>query len=174
MTDHLIAQARMRLSEATEGKSNARLQLAKFEAEERKWEQFIATYGELTGKNVHALDGNDDLQGVLLSSGPRASSESSTMLETERRVTGILEMVGLPMKTRVLLAELERQNFKVGGQDPASTLSARLSRAQSLVNSRAHGWMTRKMADGMKASEALPSADHPQSGPVEPVAGGGT
>lgn len=96
------------------------------------------------------------------------------MAETERNVAKVISDLGRPVKTRELLAIMSQRGFEVGGQDPVSTLSARLSRSQHIVNDRALGWMTKEMADGKMVSSAMPSASVAPSGPVEPEAGGGT
>lgn len=56
----------------------------------------------------------------------------------------------------------------VGGKDPNSTLSARLSRAQRIINIRQRGWWIKgKADDAVPAKETSPALFQPQDNPED-------
>lgn len=175
MSNQIISAAQAKLESARATVIQLRGQLAQAERDERRWEMFIASYGELASSDPQIGDiGGSPLAPVVNYKEESVSRRGRTMHETERLVTELIGEFERPIKTGELLAELARRGFEVGGLSPQSTLSARLSRSQNIVNDRARGWMTKEMADGLKGYEASPPANHPTSGPVEPAAGGGT
>lgn len=154
------------------------------EAEE--WEAFIRRYDDLQDESPGAPPVvRVDQHGV-----PRAVvGMSGRVSETERVAAEIIRERGRPVGTRDLLAELERRGVEVGGKDPFSTLSARLTRAPTLVGTRGIGWSLKtearqtnetagpsqgeEPAASAQASGALPPEAHTSSSPVKPAAGGG-
>jgi hypothetical protein len=108
-------------------------------AEARRWADFIRMYGEITGTRPGAP--------ADFAPSARAASAPGALSETEKATAAILSELGRPVPTRELLELLAARGVKVGGQDPASTLSARLSRAPSLENIRQRGWWIKGRAD---------------------------
>lgn len=105
-------------------------------AEAARWSDFVAMYMEIKGISnstpVHRETGTikERVQP------PRGAA----LAETERAAFDAIRASGRPMHTQELLTALKLAGVEVGGKDPASTLSARLSRAPSLENIRPHGW----------------------------------
>ncbi len=136
---------------------NAQLKRDAALAEARRWDDFIRMYSELQG-SVRNIGEQRRMPGMtaLANSGnaneppkvPKTGSSGGTMQETEARALEIISGLGRPVPTRELLDELRKRGLEIGGKDPASTLSARLSRAPKLENVRPHGWRERIKADG--------------------------
>ncbi len=148
--------------------------------EAAKWDAFIKQYVELQGEPVPPNSVRTDQRG------PPRIFISGRLSETEHVAAEIIKERGRAIPTRDLLVELENRGVEVGGKDPASTLSARLSRSSVLVGRRGIGWSLKPEAPqkdeaaGSPGSEpaasthtsGVPSEAH--SGHVEPAAGGGT
>ena len=97
-------------------------------AEVARWTTFIEMYRQLGG-------------GAAQSPRPAtASGRGSKLIETEEAAVVAIKAAGRPMKTDELIAAITAAGIEVGGQSPSATLSARLSRAPSLVNDRKRGW----------------------------------
>ena len=147
-------------------------------AEAKRWDEWICMYVEVAeAKHVpqHVING--------VAGATRRAPVSGALAETEAAVVAILTATGHPMPTRDLQPALAERGIEIGGKDPISTLSARLSRAPQLVNIRQRGWWIKERADDADPGEGTSSAlfEHrnevpvePPSGPVEPEAGGGT
>jgi hypothetical protein len=149
-------------------------------AEARRWDDFIHMYGELKSGQAQHAEGKSVLPTRLLSPAP---APTGTISDTEREAANVIRELQRPVSTRDLLTMLMQRGIEVGGKDPLSTLSARLSRAPTLANKRGEGWIMRDWADGNVPVTGAPSAQEfnqgdapkaPHSGPVEPAAGGGT
>lgn len=180
MTNALLESASARLEAAKSVAAEARNALERAESEIRRWESFLASYSELTG-TAYDMQIQSEFPHVGNDASRRkhyytraASSRGRTMEETEEKVAQLLSELKRPVPTRELVMFLAERGYEVGGQEPVSTLSARLSRSQRFVSDRKYGWMTKEMADGAVIFPDPPSANQPQSGPVEPEAGGGT
>lgn len=100
--------------------------------------------------------------------------------ETETAAVEVIHAAGRPVPTPEMLIELAKRGVEVGGKDPSSTLSARLSRAESIENVRPYGWRLREPRQDIGTEDPAlrgePSAADPvtqSSSPVEPAAGGG-
>lgn len=134
--------------------------------EARRWDDFIRMYGELVLPQPTAHSVPERCRNVI------AESEhglSGTMQETEDAAIAILTEAGTPMPTRKMLVALAARGIVIGGKQPVSTLSARLSRAPRLVNIRPDGWWIKEMAgDANPAKETSPALYQPHSAPVEP------
>ena len=143
--------------EAAKAKRDAAL------AEARRWSDFIKMYSEVTGP---AQDGQVTPRGES----PRPTQAAGGALaETEARVIAIVSRYQRPMPTRELLEALAAEDFLVGGQDPLSTLSARLSRAPKLTNIRGRGWWFSETAgDNQVLQPVSPAEVQPFSAPVKP------
>lgn len=127
-------------------------------AEAQRWDDFVRMYSELRGASPDQLIENIDpgtdqprqfpknLRVVTRKSFP--DMPGGALQVTEDLALKIIQEFGRPVPTRELLVELEKRGLTVGGQDPASTLSARLSRAPRLENVRPEGWRERRKADG--------------------------
>lgn len=63
--------------------------------------------------------------------------------DTASAVVAILRAHGAPMQTRDLVAMVEARGVPIDGKNKIATLSARLSRAPQLVNTRPYGWWLR-------------------------------
>lgn len=157
-------------------------------AEARRWDEFIRMASELAGSlpkqsYLHVDEGQTNarlkmpefetpIRPYLVDSKLGARG---TMAETEAEVIEVLTALGRPAHTRELLKLLLARNFVVGGQDPASTLSARLSRAPRLKNVPRNGWWMKEKADDTRPAKEMSSALFQlPSGPVKPEARGGT
>ena len=136
-------------------------------SEARRWDDFIRMYSELAGA-----------QSKKQTAGPSASTASANpgaLSDTEKATREIIERLGRPVATRELLGLLAEIGIDVGGKDPASTLSARLSRAPSLENIRQRGWWIKGRADDANPSTGTSSAlfsnpgDAPAASPSAPV-----
>lgn len=93
---------------------------------------------------------------------PRASvGAPGRISETEHVATEIIRERGRPVSTRELLVELEKRGIEVGGKDPFSTLSARLSRAPTLVGTRGIGWSLKSEARQKDEAAGTPNPDAP-------------
>ena len=68
------------------------------------------------------------------------SRPSVVMTETSDAVRAILSEHRAPLKLSELLEKVLARGIEVGGKDPASTLSARLSNSDEFVSHRGIGW----------------------------------
>lgn len=155
--------------------------------EAREWEAFIERY--------HDLRMDEAPSTPVIRTDPTAAPRyipalSGRISETERVAAEIIKERGRPVPTREILIELERRGVEVGGKEPFSTLSTRLSRASTIIGTRGIGWslkeevrQTNEAAGPSQGEEpaasthasGVPSSEenHPSS-PVKPAAGGGT
>lgn len=136
-------------------------------AEMQRWEAFIAMYREIAGgppqNRVVAITG----RGAVSARGHSVVA-SGALAETEAVAAEIIRAAGRPIPTREMLEALRNRGIDVGGKDPASTLSARLSRSRTLENVRPHGWRVKELADDENPAKDTSSAnDQPQDAPVE-------
>lgn len=154
--------------------------------EAAEWEAFIRRYDDLQEEGPVAAP-------VVQVQQHRASRAivgmPGRLSETRRIAEEIIRERGRPVATRDLLVELERRGVEVGGKDPFATLSARLTRAPTLVGTRGVGWSLK--TEARQTNEAagpsqweepaasthtsgVPSEGTHPSSPVESAAGGGT
>jgi hypothetical protein len=149
-------------------------------AEARRWEEFIKTYRLLQGAPPYR---SSDATGAHFATGRAAQTRpaAGAISATEALAREIISEKGRAVSTREMLEELTARGHIIGGKDPASTLSARLSRAPSLENQRPVGWRIRHMDSqiggaGLTSSGPTPARSDREtpSSPVEPGAGGGT
>lgn len=117
-----------------------------------RWDGFIRMYSEILG-------GGTQLAVAARSSGVGRSSTRGKLSVTEDAVISVLEEAGSPLHTRELLDKLLARGVEVGGKDPASTLSARLSRSSKLLNNRLKGWWIRELADDVVPEAGESSAN---------------
>jgi len=132
------------------------------QAEMRRWDEFVRTYQELAG-NVRRTPSSSAQSTASVAQEASSSGAKGALAETEAAAILAIEDAGHPLHTRELLFALADMGIEVGGKDPASTLSARLSRAERLENIRPHGWRLKGQGaeGGMFAN--IPSA--PESTP---------
>lgn len=126
-----------------------REQLAKASDEEKRWDEFLRMYGEVAPRS--AIDAGEVTRAIrnehaTMYSKPRESG--GALAATELAAVEILTRVGRPIPTRELHDLLTEFGIEIGGQDPISTLSARLSRAPKLLNIRSKGWWIRGESGG--------------------------
>lgn len=70
---------------------------------------------------------------------PRKARKSKTQ-QVKEQVAEILRKAHKPMSTRTILEELENRGVKVGGKNPITNLSAKLSADAGFKNTRREGW----------------------------------
>lgn len=139
-------------------------------AEARRWDDFVQAYEELRReaptKNVGVSETKTrrlvaDAQGV-----PQVVPGTGTMSDTENMAADVIRAHGRHVPTRLMMEELGKRGLLVGGKDPLSTLSARLSRAPSLVNVRALGWTLRSLPQTEAPGSRSPDTElHSSSSP---------
>lgn len=155
-------------------------------AEVRKWDDFIRTAQELMGGGavLPAHYTAPMLPGIPESS-PRAVNRvgidfsGAALAMTEQRAVQLINEAGRAMHTRELLKKMEEGGLPVGGKNPIATLSARLSRAKKLYNTRIDGWAIREEVSEGDEAEGFtpagePSASHSTQHSAECPPGGGT
>ncbi|MGQ0564688.1 MAG: hypothetical protein ACT4OK_06415 [Gemmobacter sp.] len=145
-------------------------------ADAQRWDDFIRMYGEVAGGVIQ------DAAPRQLKSASRQVAVTGALAETETYVVSILASTGKPLNTRELLHALAAQGYKVGGKEPVSTLSARLSRAPKLQNISGKGWWIKELTGDANPVKETPPAmserqvDHltePQAQGREAGPGGG-
>lgn len=121
----------------------AREKRDKLASEIRRLDEFIATAEQLAEESGrdHAIEQiSDDLRRrrrVYVSSDSR---RPTTTQATYDAVRGVLERVGRPVHVGYLLKKLQENGVVVGGKEPSSTLSARLSNSDEFISIRGLGW----------------------------------
>lgn len=151
-------------------------------AEAKRWDDFASMYCELQGI-PHQMQRPEPVQVNPLPThaapipaqrsdhgAPRASkaTAANSLAATEEVAIAVLTQNRGPMPTSKLRPEIEARGIEIGGKDPNSTLSARLSRSTRLYNSRPDGWWLREKAgDDAPEKDASPASVQP-SAPVEP------
>lgn len=151
--------------------------------EAKRWDEFARMYCELQGipyqmkqpdpapTSPLPTQTESRFAEPLGQSTPRASraNASNLLAVTEEVAIAVLTQNGGPMPTSRLRPELEARGIAIGGKDPNSTLSARLSRSTRLYNNRADGWwLKEKAGDDAPEKDASPASVQPSSTPVEP------
>ena len=144
--------------------AQARLDEARSSAERwhRKLSEAQAAFEEARAQAERwqvVLSGMDEIEGPS-SSAPHPTRTPFTvrlrvpttenpgrLAETQTAAISILRAARRPMSTRELLSHLEQRGVSVGGSDPSSTLSARLSRAPLLDNVRGVGWRVKESSE---------------------------
>lgn len=71
---------------------------------------------------------------------PLVGDPSSVLGRTARTAIKLIESAGRPMQIGELYSALQREGVAIGGKDPKSTLSARLSQSGRFVAVREKGW----------------------------------
>jgi len=154
-------------------------------AEVRKWEDFIKTFEELTGGTPQPpvreitpmLPGIAESRPVPVN--PRIDFSGAALAMTEQRAVQLITEAGRPMHTRELLRLMEAGGMPIGGKNAIATLSARLSRAKSLWNTRIDGWAIRDEVPERDEAEGgtpggEPSASDATQHSADSPPGGGT
>ena len=110
----------------------ARSQLESLEARRRKLLEIIALAESLDDPGISQSDDNP----------PRPSTRrpAQVTLDTYAAVRSLLLERGEPTKISELLEGVVARGIEVGGKDPASTLSARLSNSEEFESIRGVGW----------------------------------
>ncbi len=140
------------MSDAIIRAAHERLEVARNEV--ANLEAFVATYHDLE-RATKAL-GNGSSVAVSTATGRvfrgpvthqvTNVADTGRLADTERGAGEIIRKHGRPVPTQSLLQELTGMGIEVGGKDPSSTLSARLSRAPSLEFQRGLGWALKSAA----------------------------
>lgn len=115
-------------------------------ADAERWSQFVAMYSEISGVQTTARASAPATKPSGTIRERPQSTRGGALAATEKVAIDALRAAGKPLQTRDLLVALEAAGVEVGGKDPASTLSARLSRADGLENVRPYGWRIREHA----------------------------
>ena len=160
----------------------ARRDAARVEAD--RWDDFVRMYCDLRGIPYQDEDRGDTVApAAQRPSQPPTPSPGSALFATEQAAIEILKEVGHPLPTGKLRPLLEERGISIGGKEPNSTLSARLSRAPRLYNDRPRGWWIKGTADDDNPAKDASSAHverqddfltEPQAEGREAVPGGGT
>ena len=129
-------------------------------AEAKRWSEFIAMTEELYGLTNNGRSATKPQENSGL--GVKRDFSGATLLMTQEAAVRLITEAGHPLSTRELLLGLELRDVPVGGKDPASTLSARLSRSPALINVRPHGWTLKKSSKEDDASGS-PDSDNPEA-----------
>ena len=145
----------------------AQIKLTAARAEVARLEAFLATYAEISKEAARAMPvksgSPDNWTNVLTNivTGIQRTQEvvadASVMRKSERIAVEAIRKQGRPIQSAEMLKIFEALEVEVGGRDPASTLSARLSRAPSLEFVRGLGWTVK--GDGPPDEVASPSPE---------------
>lgn len=129
-----------------------------------KWEQYVALHTELYGAAAET---------VPAAAPSRASSTASpsrggAIADTREGARLILEEAGGYVQSADLIAKLKEMGVEVGGMQPSSTLSARLSGDDEIESRRGYGYRLKKFANldgaaGSRGSEAPAAPLFPNS-----------
>jgi hypothetical protein len=143
-------------------------------AEANRWEKFLAMLDELEGAVAPSQP-----QSPARPITPNPPAQTGILDATERAAIQIITKAGRPVPTRDLLVGLDELGIRIGGKEPLSTLSARLSRATGLENVRPYGWQLRSQAASIdEAAGSLfteePAASDPNPNDADAARGGGT
>lgn len=151
----------------------AQARIAAAEAEAARWMEFIARYMELKGSVSPRPVSGRQLPSATASrnyspnaippgwalAGSHSVENRGRIAETEEAARAIIVELGRPVPTREMLEQLEARGVIVGGQDPSATLSARLSRAPSIIGERGSGWRLREAIRRKDETVAPPSTE---------------
>lgn len=135
------------------------------QAEAQRWDDFIRMFSEL---QVGSHDTLRPSPPSTPSAAGRSARDAGAMSRTEEVASEIIAQLGRPVPTRELLNALLERGVDVGGKDPASTLSARLSRAPTLHNIRQRGWWIRERTDDAYPHKDTSPARQPHQGDLMP------
>jgi len=147
-------------------------------AEAKRWDEFLHMLDE-AARGLTAMGGGTVMVHFPSSVERRNPTPrgAGRMTETESAASEIIRANdGKPVQTADMLKELEKRGIVVGGKDPSSTLSARLSRAESLENVRPYGWRLKEprqtneaAAPGQNGGAAASGSTAPPVGEVGPM-----
>ena len=115
--------------------AHALAQLNSHKAKVAKWEQYISLHRELYGEEDASPAPPTEAQRLA-----RAPARTGAIAETRAGARLILEAVGDYVQTAELIARLADMGIEVGGAEPSSTLSARLSGDPEIESRRGHGY----------------------------------
>jgi len=130
----------------------AEKRLADAKAEVARWELFIRTYRELE-IDPSVSDSRELVMRVNVPNPPinghktEKPEKPSKLTVTERVAATIIKDFGRPVPSPEMLRELIDRGVDIGGKEPASTLAARLSRAESIEFRRGMGWGLKKSSE---------------------------
>lgn len=117
-----------------------RLQEAQ-DAERSKLREFLTMADQLQGAHHEMSVAVEQLARA------EARSKPTPVSEIRKRAAAILEAVDRPMPLAELHNRLTRTGVVVGGKNPRSNLSAKLSGAEELQTIPGQGWVARKDKD---------------------------
>ncbi|WP_419825593.1 hypothetical protein [Sphingomonas sp.] len=147
---------------------NAAAKLAAAEAEAARWKQFLGMYDEAaTALAATPIIRPQRTPYRYHEPAAHLREPRGALAETQAAVVLAIEEAGRPLHTKELLHALDRLGVEVGGKAPASTLSARLSRAPALENVRPYGWRIKASSkEGEAAGDSL--SDDPAASVATP------
>lgn len=146
--------------------THALAQIEFHKAQAAKWEQYVTLHMELYGEE--AQRGTPPVPSRP-SSAPSAPPTKGAIAETRAGARLILEEAGGYVQSAELIDKLKEMGVEVGGAQPSSTLSARLSGDDEIESRRGYGYRLKKFAEldgtaGSRASEAPAVPLFPNSG----------
>ena len=131
-------------------------------------ENFLATYRDLQSSAGRTQDIVCEKPiRIRVTPGTQPTSVGK-MNVTEQAAAQIIRENDNPVPTAEMLSRLLARGVEVGGKNPTSTLSARLSRASSLRFESGKGWTLRSAAPQMKEA-ADPSHKEGESAASKPT-----
>ena len=135
--------------------THALAQVEFHKAQAAKWEQYIALHMELYGEGAQSAAPSASSRS---SPAPNAAPTKGAIAETRAGARLILEEAGGYVQSAELIDKLKEMGVEVGGAQPSSTLSARLSGDDEIESRRGYGYRLKKFAEldgaaGSRASE---------------------
>lgn len=123
--------------------AHALAQIEYHKAKLAKWEQYINLHQELYGDEDSAASPPVAAQPRPL----RPNAKTGAIVETREGARLILEEARGYVQTNELITKLKDMGVEVGGAQPSSTLSARLSGDAEIESRRGYGYRLKKFAD---------------------------
>lgn len=121
-------------------------------AQAAKWDQYIALHQELYGDGAAGRPEPAPPPPPPGARAPRAAQVRGTIAETREAAHLILDEEKGYVASQTLIDRLEQLGVEVGGADPRSTLSARLSGDDEIESRRGLGYRLKKYADKDEAA----------------------
>ena len=154
--------------------SHALAQIDFHRAQAAKWAQYVALHNELYGEPAKSSQIQEATEPQRIS-----GSKTGTILETRELARLILDDAHGYVQGNDLIAKLAEMGVEVGGANPASTLSARLSGDPEIESRRGHGYRLKRHTESEEAAGSS-SGDEPAASLLIPDSadeggpGGGT
>jgi hypothetical protein len=120
----------------------------------QKWEQYLTLHTELFGE-TDSERATISAPAVRRPVAPRTGAQTGAIAETRAISNMILEEAADYVPTGELLDKLVEYGIEIGGINPASTLSARLSGDEEIASKRGRGYILKKFLQFADAVEPL-------------------